>query len=351
MRTRTYQQSYRDLTKLARFNDAWIWYGGLVAVLLVLPLIMPVYLQSYIMLIMIAAVGAIGLNLVTGTAGLISLGHAGFLAIGAYTAGILTTRYGWDLVPTIIAAGAISALLSLLVGVPSLRLKGLYLAITTLAFSIIVTHLIIEAEWLTGGSVGMAVTRTTVLGIPAKSSQVIYYVILGCLLLTVFGALNLLRSRVGRAWAALRDYDTAARMMGINLAGYKLLAFAVSAFLTGIAGALSGLYVRYVNVDDFQMILSVEAVAMILVGGLGSVRGAILGAIVITVLPDLSRALMGMLFESFIVLPAANSQEIKGIIYALMIMLFLRYEPDGLASRWAQTKRFWSEWPLSKRRE
>lgn len=351
MRTRTFQESYSDLTRLFRFGDTWFWYGLLVVGMLAVPLVAPTYIQSYVILIMIAAVGAVGLNLVTGTAGLISLGHAGFLAIGAYTAAVLTTTYEWDAAPTVIVAGAVSALLSLLVGVPSLRLKGLYLAITTLAFSIIVTHLIVEAEWLTGGSVGMAVTRTTFLGIPLRATQGVYYVVLLFLLLTVIGAVNLLRSRVGRAWAAIRDYDTAARMMGINLAGYKLLAFAVSAFLTGVAGALSGFYVRYVNVDDFQMILSVEAVAMILVGGLGSVRGAVLGAIVITVLPDLSRALMGLLLQSVVVLPAANSQEVKGIIYAVMIMVFLRYEPDGLASRWTQVKRFWSDWPLSKRRE
>lgn len=348
MRTRTFKQTYGELTRLLPYSSSWIWYVALLAILIALPLVGPAYVSTFVLLILSASVGAIGLNIVTGSAGLISLGHAGFLAIGAYTTAILTTDYGLDLVPTLVIAGLVSSASSLLVGVPSLRLKGLYLAITTLAFSIIVTQLIVEAEWLTGGSIGKAVTRTTVLGYPVKSTVSIYYLALGVLVLTIFGSLNLLRSRVGRAWTAIRDYDTAARMMGINLVRYKLSAFAVSAFLTGVAGGLSGLYVRYINIDSFTLLVSVEAVAMILVGGLASIRGAILGAIIITILPDVSRWLMNSVFRSVIVLPAANSQEIKGIIYAVMIILFLRYEPDGLAARWTLVKRFWSEWPLGK---
>lgn len=348
MRTRTFQQTYGELVRLVPHRTSWGWYVILLAALILLPLVGPVYISTFMLLIFTAAVGAIGLNLVTGSAGLISLGHAGFLAIGAYTTAILTTDHGLDIVLVLVAAGLVSAAASLLVGIPSLRLKGLYLAITTLAFSIIVTQLIVEAEWLTGGSIGKAVTRTTVFGFPVRSTTAIYYVSLAVLVLSILAALNMLRSRVGRAWTAIRDYDTAARMMGINLVRYKLLAFAVSAFLTGVAGGLSALYVRYINIDGYTLIVSVEAVAMILVGGLGSVRGAVLGAILITILPDVSRWLMNLTLRSTIVLPAANSQEIKGIIYALMIILFLRYEPDGLAARWVVIKRFWSEWPLGK---
>lgn len=350
MKTRTYQQSYRGLIRLKPIQSELGWYALLVGALLLLPLVLPSYYASFVLIIMIAAIGAIGLNIVTGTAGLISLGHAGFLAIGAYTTAILTTKVGFDIAPALICAGVVSAALSLLVGIPSLRLKGLYLAITTLAFSIIVTQLIVELDWLTGGSIGIAVTRTSFFGIPVKSTDAIYYITLGVLVLSVLGALNLMRSRVGRAWSAIRDYDTAAVMMGINLSLYKLLAFAVSAFLTGVAGGLSALYVRYINIDGYTLIVSVEAVAMILVGGLGSVRGAVLGAIVITILPDVSRSLMEGVVNNLITLPAANSQEVKGIIYSVMIVLFLRYEPDGLAARWVVIKRFWSEWPLSKKR-
>ena len=347
MRTRTFKEDYRDLVRLLPERTSWSWYVALMAGLGILPWIAPSYIVSYAILILIAAVGAIGLNIITGSAGLISLGHAGFLAIGAYCTGILITDHGWGIVPAMIASGVAAGLASIVIGVPSLRLKGLYLAITTLAFSIIVTQLILEFDGLTGGSSGKAVGRPDILGIPMRSGTSIYYLALVTCILVALGALNLLRSKVGRAWGALRDYDIAASLMGVDVKRYKLLAFAVSSFVIGIAGSLLALHLRYLNVDSFTLLTSIEAIAMIIVGGLGSVRGAILGAVVITLLPDVSRQLM-QLVGGPAVSPAAIA-EVKGLIYGLVIMLFLRLEPDGLAARWNYVKRFWIEWPLSKR--
>lgn len=349
MRTQTYKESYRALLQLVPYRDTWAWYGLLMIMLLFLPLLAPAYIASYGTMIFIAATGAVGLNLVTGTAGLISLGHAGFLALGAYTMAILVTDHGWPLLPAMLAAGSLSAMVSLLVGIPSLRLKGLYLAITTLAFSIIITTLILETSALTGGSGGKAVTRPDLLGLSMESGTAIYYLALAVAVLTVLAALNILRSRVGRAWGALRDYDIAASLMGIHLRSYKLLAFAVSAFITGLAGAVLALHLRYLNVDSFALITSVEALTMIIVGGLGSVRGAVFGAVVITLLPELSGQLFNLIGGPMQSLSAANAPELKGVIYALIIMLFLRFEPDGMASRWKHIKRFWSDWPYSRK--
>lgn len=351
MRTKTYKESYRGLLQLVPYRDTWVWYGLLLATLLVLPLVAPSYVASYGTMIFIAATGAVGLNLVTGTAGLISLGHAGFLALGAYTTAVLITDHGWPLLPAMLAAGSLSALVSLLVGIPSLRLKGLYLAITTLAFSIIITTLILEASALTGGSGGKAVTRPGFLGLSLESGTAIYYLALVVVVLAILAALNILRSRVGRAWGAIRDYDIAASLMGIHLRSYKLLAFAVSAFITGVAGSVLALQLRYLNVDSFALITSVEALTMIIVGGLGSVRGAVLGAIVITLLPELSGQLFNLIGGPLQSLSAANAPELKGVIYALIIMLFLRFEPEGMASRWKHIKRFWSDWPYSRKIE
>jgi branched-chain amino acid transport system permease protein len=348
MRTRTYRESYGELTELVPYSSSWTWYGYLAVGLLLLPWLVPTYVMTYVTLILIAAIGAIGLNIVTGTAGLISLGQAGFLAIGAYAAGILITTFGWAIPPAILAAGLISAVASLMVGVPSLRLKGLYLAITTLAFSIIVIQLINQWESFTGGSAGLPVGRPAILGIPMRGPVAMYFLVLGVATFIVFATLNLLRSRVGRAWAALRDYDTAASLMGVDLVRYKLLAFAVSSFITGIAGALMALNIRYLNTDSFSLIVSIEAIAMIIVGGLGSVRGAILGAVLITVLPDLSRFILAQFGGVLGATAVGNAPEIKGIIYALVIMLFLRLEPDGLAHQWSRVKRFWSDWPYSR---
>ncbi|MDP3136998.1 MAG: branched-chain amino acid ABC transporter permease [Burkholderiaceae bacterium] len=349
MRTRTFQESYSALTRLVPYPSSWGWYAALLLILLALPILLPTFITTYATLIFIAAVGAVGLNLVTGTTGLISLGHAGFLALGAYTTAILTNDYNWELASAIIASGLVAAAFSTLVGVPSLRLKGLYLAVTTLAFSIIVTNGVGQAEWLTGGSNGKAIKRTSFLGLQLASAEAVYYLCLGVLIVVVLAALNLLRSRVGRAWSSIRDYDTAAILMGINLVYYKLLAFAVSAFLTGVSGALLAIHIRYVNIDNFGVLTSVEALAMIIVGGLGSVRGALLGAFLITILPDLSRLLFAAAGGPLAGLSAAHAQEVKAIVYALLIMAFLRFEPDGLAAQWTRIKRYWSEWPLTKR--
>ena len=349
MRTKTFSESYRELNRLVHYSDTWAWYAVLLVLLMLLPWIAPVYIANYGTLIFIAATGAVGLNLVTGTAGLISLGHAGFLALGAYTTAILITDHHWGLLPAMAAAGGLSAAVSLLVGVPSLRLKGLYLAITTLAFSLIITTLILEASSLTGGSGGKTVLRPDFLGLSLDSGRAIYYLALAVAVLTVLGALNLLRSRVGRAWSALHDYDIAASLMGINLRRYKLLAFAVSAFITGVSGSVLALHLRYLNVDSFGLITSIGALTMIIVGGLGSVRGAVLGAIVITLLPELSGRLFELVGGPMKELSAANAPELKGVIYALIIMVFLRFEPDGMAWRWQHIKRFWSDWPYSRK--
>lgn len=345
MRTRTFKESTAQLNALLPYRDGWAWYGLLVLALLALPQVAPAYVVNLAVAMLIAATGAVGLNLVTGSAGLISLGHAGFLALGAYTSGILLTDHQWPLPAAMLAGGLVSAAVSLVVGVPSLRLKGLYLAITTLAFSIITTTLIVEASSLTGGSSGKAVTRPALL----ESGTAVYYLALGVAVLTVIGALNLLRSRVGRAWNAIRDYDIAASLMGINVRVYKLLAFTVSAFITGVAGSVLALQLRYLNIDSFALITSIEVLAMIIVGGLGSVRGAVLGAVLITLLPEISGRILGLMGPAMQNLTSANLPELKGVIYALIIMLFLRFEPDGMAARWNHIKRFWSDWPYSRK--
>ncbi|HSW20867.1 MAG TPA: branched-chain amino acid ABC transporter permease [Ramlibacter sp.] len=349
MRTRTFKESTAGLNALLPYRDGWVWYGLLALALMALPMVAPNYVVNIAVGILIATIGAVGLNLVTGSAGLISLGHAGFLALGAYTCGILLTDYQWALLPAMFAAGVVSAFASLIVGVPSLRLKGLYLAITTLAFSIITTTLIVEASSLTGGSSGKAVTRPALFGLSLESGTAIYYLALAVAVITVLVALNLLRMRVGRAWNAIRDYDIAASLMGVNVRLYKLLAFMVSAFITGVAGSVLALHLRYLNIDSFALIASIEVLAMVIVGGLGSVRGAVLGAILITLLPEISGRIFALAGGSLQNMSSANLPELKGVIYALIIMVFLRFEPDGLAARWGHIKRFWSDWPYSRR--
>ncbi|MDB5818920.1 MAG: Branched-chain amino acid transporter permease, partial [Rhizobacter sp.] len=290
----------------------------------------------------------LGLNLLSGVAGQISLGHAGFLLVGAYSQAILTTDYG---VPTLIAifvSGFVAAVISLLVGIPSLRLKGLYLAITTLAFTFIVRHVVLFAEGVTRGSAGMPVDALSVFGFSFKGDVRFYYLALAMLVLFTLFTLNLMRSRIGRAWLALRDHDIAARAMGIDLMRYKLLAFMVSAFYTGVAGALVALQTRFINVDTFSILISIEALAMVIVGGMGRVHGAILGAALILLLPELLNMGFSAAGDTFKTLMADRIYEVKGLMYGVVILLFLRLEPEGLAGIWRKCKRFWTHWPLSQ---
>lgn len=323
------------------------WVGFLLLAISLFPLIADAYLLTIAISVGIAAIGAIGLNLITGSTGLISLGQSGFLAVGAYACGLLITDYGWPVELAFFAAGFVTALVSLLVGIPSLRLKGLYLAITTLAFSFIITRFILYAEDLTHGPFGVRVEDPTFFGIDLTDDVSFFYVTVVMVILVALFAMNILRTQIGRAWVAIRDHDIAARAMGINLTYYKLLAFVVSSFLIGLAGALLVLRLRFINVDVFNLLISIEALAMIIVGGRGSVPGAILGAAFIVLLPEAVRHALDLLGEDFASTFSTYVFEVRGLITGLVIVIMLRVEPDGLIGIWRDLKRYWTRWPLS----
>jgi branched-chain amino acid transport system permease protein len=348
MRSRTYQVSYAGLVSLSNQPATWWWSFAGLALLALAPAWFGSHGLNMLTSIFVVSIGVLGLNLLSGVAGQISLGHAGFLLIGAYAQAILTTDYR---VPTLLAiplAGGVAALASLIVGVPSLRLKGLYLAITTLAFTFIVRHVVLFAEDITRGSAGMPVEPLSVLGVSFKGDQRFYYAALFMLVLFVLITLNLMRTRIGRAWLALRDHDIAARAMGIDLMRYKLLAFMVSAFYTGVAGAMVALQTRFVNVDTFSVLISIEALAMIIVGGMGRIHGAILGVALILLRPELLNLGFDAAGDGVRTLMADRIYEVKGLMYGVVILLFLRLEPEGLAGIWRKSKRFWVQWPLSQ---
>lgn len=349
MRTRTFIDSYERHLSLSDNPVTWMWVGILVVALLAAPFVLGNYAVTVMIGIGIACVGAIGLNLLTGVTGLISIGQSGFLATGAYTTSLLIADYGWREEPALIMGGAAAAALSVVIGIPSLRLKGLYLAITTLAFSFIVLHVILYAENFTHGPNGVRLTKPQFLGLDLTRERELYFFILAVLILTALFALNLLRSRVGRAWIAIRDQDIAARVMGISLIRYKLLAFAVSSFIVGIAGGLIAFQLRFISVDVFSLLVGVEALAMIIVGGLGSVAGAILGAVFITMLPEVARMLLGFLPGQIKGFLSIYIFEIRGLLVGLAIIVMLRIEPDGLIAVWRNAKRYWTQWPLSVR--
>lgn len=346
MRSGDFKETYGELVALTDSRPVWLWSLLLVAALIAAPYLLNSYALSFLTIILITVVGALGLNILTGYTGLISLGHVGFLVTGAYAYAVLVSRYGLPPLVGFLGAGIIPALASLLVGAPSLRLKGLYLAITTLAFSFIINTVILEARTVTNGARGIAVQRPEIFGVSFDSDAAFTQLCLGFAILTLFATLNIRRSRVGRAFVAIRDNDTAARVMGINLHAYKLFAFVTSAFITGIAGALYGIYLSFVSVEGFPFLLSIEALAILIVGGLGSALGAVLGTILIVLLPEATRLVFSLFSAQINALFSTGAQELKSMLYGLVIILFLRFQPRGLVGAWHDIRRLWVNWPL-----
>lgn len=323
----------------------------------VLALVFPLVFQGndyYLLLAnqcMIAAIGAIGLNILVGVTGQISLGQGAFLAVGAYAAGTLAAKFGIPWFFAIPLAALFTALIGALFGIPSLRLKGLYLAIATLAAQQIVewfiTHFNFTKLALTGESGALSVPTPRLFALKLNTNFAFYWVILLCVLFTVVAASNLLRSRYGRAFRAIRDQDIAAEVMGIDPFRTKLLAFGVSSFFVGLAGALMANYnTRIVTWESFTIDTSITYLAMIIIGGLGSVPGSIYGAIFMTLLPAFLNSL-GPTLQNSIPQIGEWLPYLKKGVFGLVIVLFLILEPQGIAKLWHNIKDYFRLWPFS----
>ncbi|RZL90501.1 MAG: branched-chain amino acid ABC transporter permease [Variovorax sp.] len=346
MRSAYFKEHYSALVVLTDSTAVKAWVAVLMLSLVAAPFVLGNFALSHLTIILFTVVGVLGLTVLTGFAGLISLGHVGFLMLGAYAYAIGVTRLSLPPELALILSAMVPALFGLLVGVPSLRLHGLYLAITTLAFSHIVSALILAGGKFTGAGRGITVPRPSMLGFDLSSDRSFYWFCLFISTLAVLVTLNLRRSSFGRALVALRDNDIAARTMGVNLVRYKLLAFLVSAALTGIAGALMGIYMSIVSVESFPFLLSIEALAVIIVGGLGSVLGAVLGAVFIVTLPEVFSALVNQLGGRLQDVMTSSAHEVKSVLYGLAIIGFLRFDPRGLRGIWHDIRQAWVYWPL-----
>ncbi|MBX3528478.1 MAG: branched-chain amino acid ABC transporter permease [Rhodoblastus sp.] len=346
MRSGDFKETYADLIVLSDSRLVWAWAGVLVVALVAAPFVVNAYVLSLLTLVLITVTGALGLNLLTGLTGLISLGHAGFLLLGAYGYAIVVAKHNMHPLLGFLAAGIAPALFAIVVGLPSLRLRGLYLAITTLAFSYIIADLILEAKSITDGARGITVQRPEFFGLDFSSDTSFALLCALVAAIALFACLNIQRSRIGRAFMAIRDNDIAARTMGVNLQAFKLYAFMTSAFITGIAGALMGIYLSFVSVEGFPFLFSIEALAILIVGGLGSALGAVLGTVFIVLLPETIRILFSWFGGALESLLSTGVHEVKSIAYGVAIILFLRFEPRGLVGVWRDAKRLWTHWPL-----
>jgi branched-chain amino acid transport system permease protein len=338
-----FKTRYQQDIGIFKHNGQKFWFGLLIVAVLAAPLVLDKFYLGEISLVMIYAIAGLGLMLLVGYTGLVSLGHAAFLAIGAYTHAILIT-HGVPLPAALILASLFSALVGAIVGLPAMRMTGIYLAIATLAFAIIVEHGIGHMNALTGGFRGMVVPRPQVFGVDLGSSIPFYFVCLFVLFACVLLAINILRSPIGRAMIGIRDSEVSAQSMGIDLAKTKSLAFAISAGFTGMAGGLFAHKLGYLTPDAFTLLLSIQLLLMVVVGGLGSLHGVIFGAIFIGILPQG----IAVLRDS---LPPAIGQ-VAGLepgLFGLILVLFLIFEPLGIYGRWRKIRHFFEEFPLYRK--
>jgi len=323
-----------------------------IMVLMFLALIfsVPLYSSNYLLdvanRIGIAVIGAIGLNILTGFTGLISLGNAAFMAIGAFSAGYLGIRFGLPFYLCIPLAGLITALLGMVIGIPSLRIKGLYLAMATLAAHFIVEFLIVKWESVTGGVAGLSIPAPQLGSFTLSSDRHIFYLIYIVAVAAVFFARNLFRTKPGKAFVAIRDQAISAEVMGVNLLKYKLLSFGISSFFVGIAGALTAYQAKIISPETFPITVAIDYLGMIIIGGLGSVLGSICGAVFITLLPEVLRLATTSLSTSFPDLISVFSS-LKELVFGILVIVFLIFEPAGIAARWQTIKNYWKLYPFS----
>jgi branched-chain amino acid transport system permease protein len=317
---------------------------------LVVPLGLGEYYLSIANFVSIAIIGALGLNILVGYTGLVSIGHGAFMSVGAYTAANLATRLGSPWPVNLLAGGLMAALIGAIVGIPSLRIKGLYLAIATLAGQLIIEWTINHVTFISGGvQASIEVPRPRLGPVVLDTHRDMYYFLLVFVVLAVVGTMNLMRSRVGRAFIAIRDQDIAAEIIGINIFRYKLLAFAVSSFYAGVAGVLYTYFLGIANYEQFQINVSIDYLAMIIIGGLGSVLGSIFGAIFVTLLPIVIRYAMeafgGMFFSPQTVLNLVAN--LRLMLFGVLIIVFLIVEPEGLNRLWRNIRSYFRVWPFA----
>lgn len=344
MRIGSAKQSYAADQALFDSTTQKGWLVVLAAALLAWPFVAGEYLLYLSCLVAINIISTTGLNILTGYTGLVSLGQSAFMGLGAYTAAILQTRYGTPLALNLLGAGVVAMVAGMLVGLPSLRVKGLYLAIATIAAGVI-THFIFQhfAD-LTGGPAGISVPPAAVFGVVLDTSFEMYFLVVPITAAALLGTANLFRTRIGRAFIAIRDRDISAEVLGIPLLQYKLMSFAISSFYAGVAGGLFAYFFRAITPESFPLIMSIFFLAAVIVGGMGTVLGSVLGAVFMTLVPELLKILVSAL-------PLSSNatlilSPVRTIVFGGLIVLFLIFEPLGLAEVWKRIRRFFHLWPF-----
>ncbi len=338
-----FKTSYDQDIDLARHGGQRAWYAALVVALLLAPLVLPDYWLSQLTFICIYGTVGVGLMLLSGYTGQFSIGHAAFMGVGAYTEMVLIS-HGWPFPLSLLVAVLLSAAVGIVVGLPALRVKGLYLGIATMAFGFIVEEVFARWESVTGGNAGRSVPTPKIGTWEIASSQGLYLLCLVCAIGSTLIVRNLLRASTGRAFVAIRDSEVSAQSMGITLASYKSQAFAISAGLAGLGGALYAHKIQFISPEQFGIVQSIDLLLMIVVGGLGSLHGVFLGAAFLIGMPQLISMAKDWL-------PPAIGQAVglQGVVYGVVLIGFVLLEPMGLYGRWLKIKSWLETYPFYRR--
>jgi branched-chain amino acid transport system permease protein len=360
-----FKTAYEQDIKLFRDGTTAAWYGVLAVIVLVLPALLSRYYIGEITWVFIYGICGVSLMVLVGYTGLVSLGHAAFLGIGAY-AHAYFLQLGVPWVASVAIAVLITTACGIVVGLPALRMTGIYLAIATLAFAVIIQEVFTRWEAVTGGFSGMAVDKPVIFGIRFADEASFYYVCAALLALALLLTRNLLRSSTGRAWVAIRDSEIAAQSMGVQLPLYKSFAFGYSAALMGLAGALFAHKIAYLAPDIFSILFSIQLLLLVIVGGLGSLHGAVLGAIFVALLPPIIAILRDSIPATMATIASATGVGVIGTIgrgigaflkmpgveagiFGLILVLVILVEPAGMYGRWVKIRLFFSTFPMYKR--
>ena len=335
-----FKTSYAQDLRLAKHGGHVFWYGLLGVALLAAPLFVAEYWLAQLTFALIYAIVSLGLMLLAGFTGQFSLGHAAFLGVGAYTQAVLTGM-GWPFMLSLACAAGLSAAVGVVVGLPALRVKGIYLGMATLSFGFIVEEVFARWESVTGGNAGKHLVPPEIWGFKFESTESFYFLCLVIAVVCTLAILNLLRSPTGRAFVAIRDSEISAQSMGIHLAHYKTLSFSLSAAFAGIGGALYAHKLQFISPDQFSILQSIDLLLMIVIGGLGSVHGAFLGAIFIISMPQVISLSKDWLPDAI-----GQAPGLQAVVYGVVLVAFVLFEPMGLYGRWLKMRTWLQMFPF-----
>ena len=338
-----FKTDYAQDLRLARHGGHVFWYGLLVALLAAAPWIADEYWLAQLTFVLIYGIVGLGLMLLSGYTGLFSIGHAAFLGVGAYTEAVLV-NHGVPFPVALVAATVLSALVGVVIGLPALRVKGIYLGIATIATAFIVQEVLARWESVTGGNAGITVKKPAMFGWTLDTPTGFYFLCFVLAVASTLALLNLLRSPTGRAFVAIRDSEISAQSMGIHLARYKTLSFSISAALAGLGGALYAHKLTFISPDQFDILQSVDLLLMVVIGGLGSVHGAFLGAAFLISMPQVIALSKGYLPDAI-----GQAPGLQGVVYGAVLIAFVLFEPLGIYGRWLKVRTYLELFPFYRK--